>query len=153
MKSPKHCHFYYLLSFVCLYFFLYLFKQTPLIIKEKGKSKKNKLDENLKNDDWVVFCDFHEITHTVIREAMVTIYRQDNKKMVRQNLKALCPMVKLPLYEKCCTLASKINPSLFFNNKCLLYTIIQFEINVLYTVDGSFLLQWPQTYTSQQILL
>ncbi|KAF3835364.1 hypothetical protein F7725_027922 [Dissostichus mawsoni] len=54
---------------------------TPLIVKEKGKSKKNKLDENLKNDDWVVFCDFHEITHTVIREATVTIYRQDNKKM------------------------------------------------------------------------
>uniref|UniRef100_A0A669CBX6 Tyrosine-protein kinase JAK1 n=1 Tax=Oreochromis niloticus TaxID=8128 RepID=A0A669CBX6_ORENI len=33
------------------------------------------------NEGWVVFCDFHEITHTVIKEAMVTIYKQDNKKM------------------------------------------------------------------------
>uniref|UniRef100_A0AAQ4S1Z7 Tyrosine-protein kinase n=1 Tax=Gasterosteus aculeatus aculeatus TaxID=481459 RepID=A0AAQ4S1Z7_GASAC len=33
------------------------------------------------NEDWVVFCDFHEITHTVIKETMVTVYRQDNKRM------------------------------------------------------------------------
>ncbi|XP_068445642.1 tyrosine-protein kinase JAK1 [Clinocottus analis] len=58
------------------------------IIKEKSKSKKNKLDGKQKNDKkieanegWVVFCDFHEITHTVIKEATVTIYRQDNKRM------------------------------------------------------------------------
>uniref|UniRef100_A0A669DPT6 Tyrosine-protein kinase n=1 Tax=Oreochromis niloticus TaxID=8128 RepID=A0A669DPT6_ORENI len=38
------------------------------------------------NEGWVVFCDFHEITHTVIKEAMVTIYKQDNKKMVRLEL-------------------------------------------------------------------
>uniref|UniRef100_A0A669BYF6 Tyrosine-protein kinase JAK1 n=1 Tax=Oreochromis niloticus TaxID=8128 RepID=A0A669BYF6_ORENI len=56
--------------------------------KEKGKSKKNKHDAKQKtdkkkdaNEGWVVFCDFHEITHTVIKEAMVTIYKQDNKKM------------------------------------------------------------------------
>ncbi|TDH08790.1 hypothetical protein EPR50_G00101500 [Perca flavescens] len=61
---------------------------TPVIAKEKGKSKKNKLDGKQKNnkkteanDSWVVFCDFHEITHTVIKEATVTIYRQDNKRM------------------------------------------------------------------------
>ncbi|XP_070817879.1 tyrosine-protein kinase JAK1 [Chaetodon trifascialis] len=61
---------------------------TPVISKEKGKSKKNKLDGKQKNDrkkevneGWVVFCDFHEITHTVIKEATVTIYRQDNKRM------------------------------------------------------------------------
>uniref|UniRef100_A0A8C9ZP12 Tyrosine-protein kinase n=1 Tax=Sander lucioperca TaxID=283035 RepID=A0A8C9ZP12_SANLU len=55
---------------------------------KKGKSKKNKLDGKQKNnkkteanDSWVVFCDFHEITHTVIKEATVTIYRQDNKRM------------------------------------------------------------------------
>lgn len=68
-----------------------------MIAKEKGKSKKNKPDGKQKNDKkkeanegWVVFCDFYEITHTVIKEAMVTIYRQDNKKMVRQtNQRAL----------------------------------------------------------------
>ncbi|KAM9386359.1 tyrosine-protein kinase JAK1 [Pholidichthys leucotaenia] len=61
---------------------------TPVISKEKGKSKKSKLDGKQKNaknkgasNDWTVFCDFHEITHTVIKEAAVTIYRQDNKKM------------------------------------------------------------------------
>lgn len=67
-------------------------KQTAVILKEKGKSKKNKLDgkqKNVKkikdaNESWVVFCDFHEITHTVVKEATVTIYRQDNKRMVRQ---------------------------------------------------------------------
>ncbi|XP_044057116.1 tyrosine-protein kinase JAK1 [Siniperca chuatsi] len=63
---------------------------TAVISKEKGKSKKNKLDGKQKNDKkeanegWVVFCDFHEITHTVIKEAMVTIYRQDNKRMELQ---------------------------------------------------------------------
>nr|WTM56510.1 JAK1 protein [Lateolabrax maculatus] len=62
---------------------------TAVILKEKGKSKKNKLDgkqKNVKkikdaNESWVVFCDFHEITHTVVKEATVTIYRQDNKRM------------------------------------------------------------------------
>uniref|UniRef100_A0A7N6AXE7 non-specific protein-tyrosine kinase n=1 Tax=Anabas testudineus TaxID=64144 RepID=A0A7N6AXE7_ANATE len=61
---------------------------TSVIPKEKGKSKKNKLDGKQKadrnkesNEGWVVFCDFHEITHTVIKEATVTIYRQDNKRM------------------------------------------------------------------------
>ncbi|XP_038571245.1 tyrosine-protein kinase JAK1 [Micropterus salmoides] len=63
---------------------------TPASSKEKGKSKKTKLDGKQKNekkeanDGWVVFCDFHEITHTVIKEAMVTIYRQDNKRMELQ---------------------------------------------------------------------
>ncbi|XP_076026264.1 tyrosine-protein kinase JAK1 [Genypterus blacodes] len=56
--------------------------------KEKGKSKKNKQDGKQKNgrkkeadEGWVMFCDFHEITHTVIKETTVTIYRQDNKKL------------------------------------------------------------------------
>uniref|UniRef100_A0A665UPJ0 Tyrosine-protein kinase n=1 Tax=Echeneis naucrates TaxID=173247 RepID=A0A665UPJ0_ECHNA len=31
---------------------------------------------------WVVFCDFHEITHTVIKGPTVTIYKQDNKRMM-----------------------------------------------------------------------
>lgn len=63
--------------------------------KEKGKSKKNKQDGKQKNgrkkeldEGWVTFCDFHEITHTVIKEATVTIYRQDNKKLVRQTFRA-----------------------------------------------------------------
>uniref|UniRef100_A0A669F017 Tyrosine-protein kinase n=1 Tax=Oreochromis niloticus TaxID=8128 RepID=A0A669F017_ORENI len=63
-------------------------KNLKVADKEKGKSKKNKHDAKQKtdkkkdaNEGWVVFCDFHEITHTVIKEAMVTIYKQDNKKM------------------------------------------------------------------------
>uniref|UniRef100_A0A3B4WM19 Tyrosine-protein kinase n=1 Tax=Seriola lalandi dorsalis TaxID=1841481 RepID=A0A3B4WM19_SERLL len=72
-------------------------KKPAVVSKEKGKSKKNKLktekenerkQENDKNKEtkegWVVFCDFHEITHTVIKEATVTIYRQDNKRMEMQ---------------------------------------------------------------------
>lgn len=66
-----------------------------MISKEKSKSKKNKQDGKQKNDrkkeadeGWQVFCDFHEITHTVIKEATVTIYRQDNKRMVRHGNKS-----------------------------------------------------------------
>lgn len=62
-----------------------------MIPKEKGKSKKDgklKHDRNKEEkDDWVLFCDFHEITHTVIKESEVTIKRQDNKKMVRKTNK------------------------------------------------------------------
>lgn len=61
-----------------------------MIPKEKSKTKKNKVDEKQKssqkkeeNEGWDVFCDFHEITHAVIKEKTVTIYRQDNKRMVR----------------------------------------------------------------------
>lgn len=61
---------------------------VPVISKEKGKSKKNKLDGKQKKKEadkgWDVFCDFHEITHTVVKEATVTIYRQDNKRMELQ---------------------------------------------------------------------
>ncbi|CAG5863399.1 unnamed protein product [Menidia menidia] len=64
---------------------------TSVISKEKGKSKKSKQEGKKKyehnkedSDGWVVFCDFFEITHTVIKEAMVTIKRQDNKKMAVQ---------------------------------------------------------------------
>uniref|UniRef100_A0A671W3K5 Tyrosine-protein kinase n=1 Tax=Sparus aurata TaxID=8175 RepID=A0A671W3K5_SPAAU len=59
--------------------------------KKPPTSKKNKQDGKQKNDKnkeaaegWVNFCDFHEITHTVIKEATVTIYRQDNKRMELQ---------------------------------------------------------------------
>uniref|UniRef100_A0AAZ3NSG8 Tyrosine-protein kinase n=1 Tax=Oncorhynchus tshawytscha TaxID=74940 RepID=A0AAZ3NSG8_ONCTS len=61
---------------------------NTLMLKEKTKSKKNKLEGKQKkdkksdaSDDWVTFCDFHEITHIVIKESSVTIFRQDNKKM------------------------------------------------------------------------
>ena len=59
-----------------------------MIPKEKNKAKK-KFDDKYKKEkaeSWVVFCDFHEITHIVIKEATVTIYRQDNKRMVRTRL-------------------------------------------------------------------
>ncbi|KAM9358193.1 tyrosine-protein kinase JAK1 [Symphorus nematophorus] len=64
---------------------------APVICKEKGKSKKNKVDGKQKNDrkkeaneGWVVFSDFQEITHTVIKEATVTIKGQDNKRLELQ---------------------------------------------------------------------
>uniref|UniRef100_A0A673JIF6 Tyrosine-protein kinase n=1 Tax=Sinocyclocheilus rhinocerous TaxID=307959 RepID=A0A673JIF6_9TELE len=52
----------------------------------KTKSKKNKADNKQKNDKrkdsaWTLFSDFYEITHIVIKESCVTIYRQDNKTM------------------------------------------------------------------------
>uniref|UniRef100_A0A7N8WRM3 Tyrosine-protein kinase n=1 Tax=Mastacembelus armatus TaxID=205130 RepID=A0A7N8WRM3_9TELE len=66
-------------------------KQTFLNSKEKSKLKKKKNDGKQKNDrkkevddGWMVFCDFHEITHTVVKEATVTIYKQDNKRMELQ---------------------------------------------------------------------
>ncbi len=56
-------------------------------MKDKTKSKKNKADYKQKNDKrkdsgWTIFSDFFEITHIVIKESCVTIYRQDNKTMV-----------------------------------------------------------------------
>ena len=60
------------------------------MVKEKSKSKKSQADAKRRNnkkkdpaDGWVTFCDFHEITHIVIKEATVTIFKQDNKMMVR----------------------------------------------------------------------
>uniref|UniRef100_A0A8C7NDN8 Tyrosine-protein kinase n=1 Tax=Oncorhynchus mykiss TaxID=8022 RepID=A0A8C7NDN8_ONCMY len=63
------------------------YRRKPPNVK-KTKSKKNKLEGKQQkdkksdaSDDWVTFCDFHEITHIVIKESSVTIFRQDNKKM------------------------------------------------------------------------
>uniref|UniRef100_A0A8C7IGQ0 Tyrosine-protein kinase n=1 Tax=Oncorhynchus kisutch TaxID=8019 RepID=A0A8C7IGQ0_ONCKI len=60
-------------------------RKPPNVSGKKTKSKKNKLEgkqnKDKKSDDWVTFCDFHEITHIVIKESSVTIFRQDNKKM------------------------------------------------------------------------
>lgn len=67
-----------------------LSRQPCVIPKENNKSRKNKVDGKQKSsqkkeesEGWDVFCDFHEITHAVIKETTVTIYRQDNKRMVR----------------------------------------------------------------------
>uniref|UniRef100_A0A8C5BM65 Tyrosine-protein kinase n=1 Tax=Gadus morhua TaxID=8049 RepID=A0A8C5BM65_GADMO len=63
-----------------------------VIPKEKNKAKK-KFDDKYKKEkekaeSWVVFCDFHEITHIVIKDATVTIYRQDNKRMLASRARA-----------------------------------------------------------------
>uniref|UniRef100_A0A7N6AXY6 Tyrosine-protein kinase n=1 Tax=Anabas testudineus TaxID=64144 RepID=A0A7N6AXY6_ANATE len=59
-----------------------LFEPITLSSKKNKLDGKQKADRNKEsNEGWVVFCDFHEITHTVIKEATVTIYRQDNKRM------------------------------------------------------------------------
>uniref|UniRef100_A0A3Q2CA66 Tyrosine-protein kinase n=1 Tax=Cyprinodon variegatus TaxID=28743 RepID=A0A3Q2CA66_CYPVA len=70
-----------------------LLYNVPSTLKDKSKLKKSKQDEKQKNgrnkelnDGWVLFCDFHEITHTIIKETTVTIMRQDNKKMELQLL-------------------------------------------------------------------
>ncbi|XP_077462571.1 tyrosine-protein kinase JAK1 [Stigmatopora argus] len=53
--------------------------------KEKSRSKKRKQNENLRgkgtDQAWERFCDFHEIMHAAIKDATVTIHRQDYKKM------------------------------------------------------------------------
>ncbi|XP_033885163.2 tyrosine-protein kinase JAK1-like [Acipenser ruthenus] len=62
---------------------------TVTFAKEKNKSRKNKMEsrnkkdknKDLVNEGWKLFSDFYEITHIVIKEATVTIYKQDNKKM------------------------------------------------------------------------
>ncbi|XP_061098579.1 tyrosine-protein kinase JAK1-like isoform X1 [Conger conger] len=62
----------------------------PLLLpKEKSRSKKNKdgkrkSEKKVVADSWTPFSDFHEITHIVIKESRVTIYRQDYKKMELQ---------------------------------------------------------------------
>lgn len=58
--------------------------------KEKNKLKWKKLDGKHKKDEeksksqeeWNNFSYFPEITHIVIKESMVSINKQDNKKMV-----------------------------------------------------------------------
>lgn len=58
--------------------------------KEKSKLKRKKLENKLKKDEeknklreeWNNFSYFPEITHIVIKESMVSINKQDNKKMV-----------------------------------------------------------------------
>ncbi|XP_030647905.1 tyrosine-protein kinase JAK1 [Chanos chanos] len=60
------------------------------VLKEKSKAKKNKVESKQKSkkkdgsDEWMLFADFHELTHIVIKESTVTIYRQDNAKMELQ---------------------------------------------------------------------
>uniref|UniRef100_A0A674MBD1 Tyrosine-protein kinase n=1 Tax=Takifugu rubripes TaxID=31033 RepID=A0A674MBD1_TAKRU len=50
------------------------------IVKQQQSDKKKE-----ENEGWAVFCDFHEITHAVIKEkTTVTIYRQDNMRMELQ---------------------------------------------------------------------
>lgn len=60
------------------------------LIQQRRNSKKSRKQQNAanrgktdarKDDDWKTICDFHEITYIVIRESVVTIYRQDNKRV------------------------------------------------------------------------
>nr|XP_034978672.1 tyrosine-protein kinase JAK1 [Zootoca vivipara]XP_034978673.1 tyrosine-protein kinase JAK1 [Zootoca vivipara] len=47
--------------------------------RSDGKARKN--EEKSKREEWNSFCYFPEITHLVIKESMVCIYKQDNKRM------------------------------------------------------------------------
>ncbi|KAG7263496.1 hypothetical protein CRUP_014238, partial [Coryphaenoides rupestris] len=66
-------------------------KPLNIALIPKEKTKKKKFDGKYKKDKakeqmetWEVFCDFHEITHIVIKDATATIYRQDNKRLELQ---------------------------------------------------------------------
>ncbi|XP_053351570.1 tyrosine-protein kinase JAK1-like [Clarias gariepinus] len=53
---------------------------------QRKKSKRNKRQHGqpgntTRGEDWTMFSDFHEITHIVIKEAAVTVYRQDDGRM------------------------------------------------------------------------
>uniref|UniRef100_A0A4W4FAF7 Tyrosine-protein kinase n=1 Tax=Electrophorus electricus TaxID=8005 RepID=A0A4W4FAF7_ELEEL len=60
---------------------------------QKRKSSRGRRPQNQQNNDslvatkdsgWMTFSDFHELTHVVIRKCLVTVYRQDNKRMELQ---------------------------------------------------------------------
>ncbi|XP_076829600.1 tyrosine-protein kinase JAK1-like [Brachyhypopomus gauderio] len=61
---------------------------------QRKKSTRGKKQQNQQSSDsadaakdrecWTLFSDFHEITHIVIKESLVTVYRQDNKRMELQ---------------------------------------------------------------------
>lgn len=82
MRKPiQHCHFYA------------HFQVVP-VEKEKNKLKRKKLENKHKKDEeknkireeWNNFSYFPEITHIVIKESVVSINKQDNKKMVSLHL-------------------------------------------------------------------
>lgn len=56
--------------------------------KEKHKAKKKKSESKVKKnaeknerEEWNSFCYFPEITHIVLKESLICIYQQDNKRM------------------------------------------------------------------------
>uniref|UniRef100_A0A8C6YBE1 Tyrosine-protein kinase n=1 Tax=Naja naja TaxID=35670 RepID=A0A8C6YBE1_NAJNA len=50
-------------------------------IKKKKYDKVEKHEEKNKREEWISFSYFPEITHLVIKESTVCIYKQDNKRM------------------------------------------------------------------------
>ncbi|KAL7985015.1 hypothetical protein Chor_003585 [Crotalus horridus] len=55
-------------------------KEKPKIKKKKSE-KVGKNEEKNKREEWISFSYFPEITHLVIKESNVCIYKQDNKRM------------------------------------------------------------------------
>ncbi|XP_046708701.1 tyrosine-protein kinase JAK1-like isoform X2 [Silurus meridionalis] len=57
--------------------------EPPMPILQRKKSKRNKRQHGDVTNEarWTTFSDFHEITYIVIKEAGVTVYRQDNRRM------------------------------------------------------------------------
>ncbi|KAJ6662645.1 hypothetical protein lerEdw1_011782 [Lerista edwardsae] len=49
--------------------------------RKKSESKVKKNGEKNEREEWNSFCYFPEITHIVLKESMVCIYKQDNKRM------------------------------------------------------------------------
>uniref|UniRef100_A0A8K9XDJ4 Tyrosine-protein kinase n=1 Tax=Oncorhynchus mykiss TaxID=8022 RepID=A0A8K9XDJ4_ONCMY len=56
-------------------------RKPPNVSGHWNKFEGKQTKKNDASEGWVTFCDFHEITHIVIKESTVTIFRQDNKKM------------------------------------------------------------------------
>ncbi|XP_072544513.1 tyrosine-protein kinase JAK1-like [Salminus brasiliensis] len=62
----------------------------PWSSKQRRMSKRSKRQQSEQNEDpkhptkddgWTTFSNFHEITHIVIRDSAVTVYKQDDKRM------------------------------------------------------------------------
>lgn len=56
-------------------------RRTSKRIKRQQSEQSNGLKHPTKADGWTTFSNFHGITHIVIRDSTVTVYKQDDKRM------------------------------------------------------------------------
>ncbi|KAI4881330.1 hypothetical protein NFI96_029944 [Prochilodus magdalenae] len=59
-------------------------RRTSKRSKKWQSPESNRTKHPNQDDGWTIFSDFHEITHIVIRDSTVTVYKQDNNRMVLQ---------------------------------------------------------------------
>ncbi|XP_059840371.1 tyrosine-protein kinase JAK1 [Hypanus sabinus] len=67
-----------------------ILKESVMNMKEKNKLKKNKktnkssksiASNGVQGENWIQFADFYEITHIIIKDSIVMVNKQENKKM------------------------------------------------------------------------